>query len=239
MVRNIDAFPKGPQGKLHRELDEALCRVGRDVRVAFELGSRDARDALAITRQYACRTYAFECNPASKPLIEWTLGNVTEEERARLIVVDLAVHHSTGVCEFRPVAGHLNIGASSLYRNVRLLGDQEYYPQGPPIEVSCTRLDDFCRTEGLTSVDVIWSDLQGADLMAVETLGDLLPTVAVVLMEVEYIRIYEHSVLFDEVVARMDQHGFVLHRNLPLVKDFGNALFIRRATHEDEGTPPC
>src|SRR5262245_31804733 len=118
-----------PHDPLHRELDQALRLTGRDVRLAFELGSRDARDALAIARRHGCRTFAFECNPASKFLIESTLDGATPEERALLTIVDLAVYPATGVCAFRPVSGHPNIGASSLYRNVRPQTDQEYYPQ--------------------------------------------------------------------------------------------------------------
>lgn len=178
-----------------------------DHRIVLDIGSRDLSAAMAFKYRWpSSRVYAFECNPLALQRCS-NMFDLVE-------LFPYAVLDRNGKTDFwaidpeRTRTSHRdgNIGASSVYR-----ANPEYpyetYEQNL-IEVECLRLDDWSAAVGIGAIDVVWMDIQGAELQALHGMGQLLKTVKVIQMEVEHKRIYLDQPLFPEVDRFMTEAGF-------------------------------
>src|SRR6185295_12468113 len=135
-------------------------------------------------------------------------------KNSRIKVVAKAINSHSGRCAFYPIdPGRTvtswadgNPGASSLFVAT---GDYpaEKYVQNE-VEVDCVRLDDLCSEQGIDTIDLIWMDLQGAELLALQSAGSLLDNVRYIYTEVSHRPIYSGQCLFDEVDAFLAKRGF-------------------------------
>lgn len=204
--------------------------------VIFECGSRDALDACSLAACFDARVFAFECNPQALALCR---ENVRLEPRVTL--VEQAVWIEDGTIEFFPVEGSQtvtrhpefslpggNIGASSCFQATN---DNPLYPETytqSRIVVSATRLDTFCVARGIQGIDLLCMDLQGAELKAVQSLGDRLAGVRAIISEVTTQVAYEGADTYDRLQAFLTASGFQLvEENLSPEWGFGDAMFVR------------
>ena len=178
----------------------------------FDIGSRDGLQAIELSQLFPnSNVIAVECNSAT---LETCRRNISGHPRIRL--VDKAINSFTGRCPFYPIDpartvttwADGNPGASSLFVAT---GDYpaEQYVQNKT-EVECTRLDDLCRELHIDVIDLIWMDLQGAELLALDSAGRLLDRVRYIYTEVSHRSIYEGQCLFDDVDAFLTARGFRL-----------------------------
>ena len=108
------------------------------------------------------------------------------------------------------------------------------------IEVTATTLDDFCRDQGVTSLDVLKLDIQGGELLALQGAAGLLTAqaVKVVYSEVQFTPLYEHAPLFHDVCAFLESKGYSLYGLYDLVAAsngqlrFADAIFIPQSVRE-------
>jgi len=186
--------------------------LGGRVGTIVEIGARDCTETLDFRRAFpGARIFAFECNPATLPACREALRGV---ERVRLI--EKAVSDREGMLRFYPtdpartITKHAqgNPGASSLFR-ARDDYPHETYVQNE-IEVESTTLERLMREEGLAAIDLLWMDIQGAELMALKGLGERLRDVRLIHLEVEFMPIYEGQPLFPEVHRYLRGRGFRL-----------------------------
>lgn len=74
---------------------------------------------------------------------------------------------------------------------------------------------------------MLWLDLQGAELLALNSSPKILNTVSVILTEVEFVEAYTNQAQFKEFTKWLRTKGFKLvginHSNIW----FGDALFVR------------
>lgn len=202
--------------------------VGQAPRVIFEVGSRDGLHAAEFAKNFpGARIYAFECNPETLPLCRRNTAAWPQIE-----IVPKAVHRTNGRCRFfpvdtrrskTPIAGG-NPGASSLFK---WKGD---YPGEDlvqnEIEVESTRLDTFCRAGGIAAIDLLWLDLQGAELMALESLGELIRSVKIIHTEAEFKPLYEGQALFPEIEKLLAAQGFVRHTAFKPGSWFADVVYL-------------
>jgi hypothetical protein len=73
-----------------------------DVRVIFELGSRDLNDAVELIEYYNAKVYAFECNPDCIIQCEKKMENMDDKLKQNLVFVNKAVSFTDGVVSFFP-----------------------------------------------------------------------------------------------------------------------------------------
>jgi len=176
----------------------------------FDIGSRDGLQAVELANLFPrARIVAVECNPATLPQCR---VNVTQNSRIKL--VPKAINSYSGRCAFYPIDpartvtswADGNPGASSLFVAT---GDYpaETYVQNK-VEVDCIRLDDLCAEQGIATIDLIWMDLQGAELLALQSAGTLLDKVRYIYTEISHRPIYSGQCLFDEVDAFLTGRGF-------------------------------
>lgn len=200
-----------------------------EVKVILELGSRDACEAVSLKRAFRNATvYAFECNP---PAIELCRQNIGDKED--IVLVPMAVSDVDGVVDFyaidprNTVTTHAdgNIGASSLYKA------NPAYPfeklTQVKISVPSTTVDCWARKNSVPPADIVWMDLQGAELRALHGMADVLRTIKIIYTEVEFQRIYFGQPLFRSVHRHLRSHGFVLQW-ISGTDWFGNALYVHK-----------
>lgn len=216
-----------------------------DIKVIFDVGSRDALDGLYLLDSLAAdELHAFECNPTGVEICRSNVDSYNGHGRAFL--VDNAVSSQNGVVSFYPIDPLRtrtswpdgNPGASSLLRANPAYANETYVQN--EIEVESVSLDSYCRSHPMP--DFVWMDLQGAELDALKGAAGVLPHVKAISVEVAFRQMYLGQPLFSEVDSLLHAAGFRLlkvtgtnqlaqflrfHDWFPLAPWFGDALYLR------------
>ena len=140
--------------------------------VIVELGACDGRYTAAILM--SClngnpRIISFEPDPRNVGLCEKQLPPNVEFHAA-------AVGNVTGRVKFHLASAQPNgeIGSSSLSEFKDLTTAFPWCKHEGDAEVDCWRLDDFCDTHRVRHIDLLFADVQGAELLVVEGAQNIL-----------------------------------------------------------------
>lgn len=178
--------------------------------VIFDIGARDCKQSVEFAQQYpGARIFAFECNPQTLPICRREIA-----EYPQITLTEKAVNSYDGTCTFFPINPSKTIttwadgnpGASSLFRSNDTYPIERYVQD--EITLPCTKLSTVLKEHGLTKVDCIWMDLQGAELIALQSLEEFLPTVQYIYTEVSHRPIYSGQVMFTELDGFLTSNGF-------------------------------
>ena len=203
----------------------------KEVEVIFDVGACHALESVELSKKYPnAKVYTFEANPVS-----YNVCLENTEGYDSITVINEAVNDYDGLCKFYPMDKEKTIttwedgnqGASSLYRANGQYDFIEKYVQYE-IEVPCTRLDTFCEKNGIDKIDIIWMDLQGAELKALQSLGSLLDTVQIIHTELEMNPMYEGQCLFSDVNEYLTNNGFDLEYGDTNVQFGSNFIFTNQ-----------
>lgn len=182
-----------------------------DVSVIFDVGSLHCLESVEFSKRFTdAKIYAFEAN---KDSYKECLKNT--EDIDRITVTNKCINDYDGTCKFYPINTGKTIttwfdgnrGASSLFKANGAVDHIEKYVQDE-IDAECIRLESFCKEHIIKKIDVIWMDLQGAELLALKGLGSILDTVQVIQTELEMNPMYENQCLFNDVDAFLTKKGF-------------------------------
>lgn len=198
----------GQLNTLYRVVD-ALIKT-ENVRVVFEFGSRYGEDTVELARTYSKATvYAFECNPKS-------LSGLKEKIKPfpNIVLTEKAIVDKNGVVEFYQIDEEKtkttwvdgNQGASSVFKASGKYPVEKYSQK--LIKVEAITLESFMQNNNIFSVDIMWVDIQGAELMALKGLGDNIKALKLLHLEVEFIEIYKGQPLFSAIHSYLSEHGF-------------------------------
>jgi FkbM family methyltransferase len=198
------------------------------IKTIFEIGSRDAKDAIELSDLCRCHVFAFECNPTAIEICRKNIGlnpNVT--------LVPAGVWDETGELAFyRVIDG--NIGASSFFEfnpNARNYPDilEEGLVQ-EKIIVPTVRLDEFLQTQGIENIDLLCMDVQGAAYQVLRSLGEQINKVKYIIVELETHPIYSGEILYQDVDRFLIDSGFIRASDpLDPTGLFGDVLYIHRS----------
>ena len=202
------------------------------IKVAFEIGSRDARDAVTIRDFYTVpQVFCMECNPEALVLCRETLSG-----KDNISLVEKAAWMESGPLTFYPVVKSYrdgneerNIGASSCFLESGDYAHREKFIQ-EKITVDAVRLDHLCHELSIPAIDLICMDVQGAALQVLKGLGDKLKETSYIITELEVSPVYEGQSLLSEVTAYLHSRGFrqvALDMQFP---EFGDFLFVNEKT---------
>lgn len=208
-----------------------------EIKTVFEIGSRDCLDAIYLNNLIGVKVYAFECNPAAVDLCRENLKkNGVDRDQVEL-VVNAVYDKDTDIPFFpvveskRTVSDHpnftklgtgklANIGASSIFKISDGYQMSKYkmknHIQGDPVTVPAIRLDGFLERRGISRVDLICMDIQGAELMALRGMGEHLRNVRYIITELcttsvrggKEVENYEGQGKLTEVFNLLTQFGF-------------------------------
>jgi FkbM family methyltransferase len=190
--------------------------AGDQIKIIFELGSRDLIDAIKLLDQYDNSTvYAFECNPDCLVECNKQLNNLDKNKRDNLFLIDKAVSLVDGEVTFYPfdLSKYNNMGASSLLKidfSMRNKDDPDYNMPNPQSEtkVSGIRLDTFVIENNIPSIDLLCIDLQGYELNAIKSLGDYLHNVKYIITECSITNTYINGATFKELNEYLNAFNF-------------------------------
>lgn len=172
------------------------------INTIFDIGSRDCMQSLELKKFIPhSKIWAFEGNPNLISKCVAVASNSTDIE-----VIPKVCSNYNGTITFNVVPSG-NVGASSILK-VTNLGRSSEWSQ---IEVTteCVRLDDFMDSINLESVDMLWVDVQGAERIVFDGLGEKLKNVKVINTEVGVnTPLYENSINAEELTEYMDKLGF-------------------------------
>lgn len=184
--------------------------------IIFDIGSRDCIQSIEFYNNFPnSKIYAFECNPNT---LETCRKNI-EKYSDRITLIEGAVCDYDGEITFYPINQKKttttwkdgNPGASSIFKSNGQYTVENYVQD--EITTNCHRLDTVMKKYNIERVDIIWMDLQGAELLALEGLGKFLDTVDYIHTEVSYKEIYSGQVMFNEL------NDFILSKNFVIQND--------------------
>jgi hypothetical protein len=211
--------------KINKYIDRA------SIKVIYDVGAGDCTESLALADYFVnAQVYSFEANPAC---IYDCSKNIVNKPRITLIPI--CVNDRTGLVKFHPINQQKTITtwpdgnpkASSIYVSNGTYPHETYIQD--EIEVPCMRLVDFQGTFKIPNPDIIWMDLQGAELVALKSLGENLNSVKIIHTEIWGRETYTGQSLFSEMKEYMDSRGFsCVHDPLPEGWIWSDAEFIRK-----------
>lgn len=94
------------------------------------------------------------------------------------------------------------------------------------IEIQTTTLDEWFAEAGLERIDLMWLDMQGAELAALSSGLTALAATRAVMLEVSRRELFAGTPLYPEVMSWMRAQGFRPAVDRVAVA-FGNVLFVR------------
>lgn len=107
-----------------------------------------------------------------------------------------------------PGKTEIALGNNLLNSSLKSVGDSAT-PQSREIDV--VALDDFKDKIDLDADVLLKVDVQGGELDVLDGAREILPRMDAVILEVSFFRFFDGIPIFDEVVAYMKNHGFVVY----------------------------
>jgi FkbM family methyltransferase len=233
------------------DVDPKFVRLARAVTggrpVICDIGSRDALEGIALMRQLdGQQLHVFEPNPSAAKICRQNLSKFANSQRPEIALFnEMAVADRVGQLKFYPVNAGLSenkdIGFSSLFqinpdytrRRGRIVQDE--------VIVNATTLDDYFI--GKQNPDILWVDVEGAELQVFRGATRVLASVKLIHVEVSFRPMQVGKPLFWELSRYLRRQGFSFHsfmeisavrsflyryRLLPNLPWRLNAVFCRR-----------
>lgn len=203
--------------------------------VIFDIGSRDCLQSIEFYNNFPnAIIYAFECNPNTLDICRKNIENYKD----RITLIEGAVCDHDGEITFYPINQQKTIttwadgnpGASSLFKSNGEY-DIEIYVQDE-IKTNSHRLDSVMKLNNITHVDILWMDLQGAELLALKGLGVFIHGVEYIYTEVSHKEIYTGQVMFKELNEFMVLNNFIIKNNLHLTGWQEDAIYQKHTKAE-------
>ena len=187
--------------------------------IIFDIGSRDCVQSIEFYNAFPnSKIYAFECNPNTLDICKKNIERYSD----RITLIEGAVCDYDGNIIFYPINQEKTIttwedgnpGASSIFKSNGKYSIETYIQD--EITTQCHRLDSIMNKYCIPNVDIIWMDLQGAELLALKGLGNYLQNVKYIYTEVSHKEIYSGQVMFNELNDFILSNDFSIINNLYL-----------------------
>jgi len=205
--------------------------LGNRIRNVVECGARDCAETLAFHELLPeAEIFAFECNPDTLPLCRDSVGGID-----KIHLLECAVSDKAGSVTFfkidpsrtRTTWSDGNPGASSLLQASGNYPVEDYAQTA--VTVASVTLSEFMASAGLDAIDLLWMDIQGAELLALEGLVPSIGQVKMIDLEVEFIEVYIGQPVWADVYRFLKKHGFRLLTFTTFGKYSADAVFVNRS----------
>jgi FkbM family methyltransferase len=186
--------------------------------VIFDIGACEGEDSIRFARHYPRATvFSFEPLPANAALVR---HNLTAYDAASVRFFPLALSDCAGEAIFHvssgtPPGAHAdawNYGnkSSSLLAPADTQPMHGWVEFKEQIRVPTQTLDEFCRIHGVTHIDFIQMDVQGAEKLVLAGAARMLPRIGAIWLEVAQRQHYCGQPLAGDIAQFMRAHGFRL-----------------------------
>ena len=178
--------------------------------IIFDVGSRDCAQSIEFYHTFPnSKIYAFECNPNTLQICKDNIQPYSD----RITLIEGAVCDYDGEITFYPINQEKTItswidgnpGASSIFRSNGEYNIETYVQD--EMTSNCHRIDSIMQKYNIPKVDIVWMDLQGAELLALKGMGQALDSVKYIHTEVSHRAMYTGQVMFNEL------NHFILSKN--------------------------
>lgn len=187
----------------------------------LEFGAYDLRDALILAEAYPeAKVYSFEANPE---LYDLSVNNNRYPER--IFIKNAAVFNENTKINFYVTPA--NVGASSVLKWSSFVPWTEDTTTHV-IEVDAIRLDSFLDEQNIPTIDLMWMDAQGAELLCLQGLGTRIENVKMIQTEVGIQAYYEGHTLYPDIKKYLEEHGFEEILYSPDWSHESNVVFINK-----------
>lgn len=202
----------------------------KNIDTVIELGARDCEETLDFFNLlHPKEIYTFECNPYTLSICRKNIKGIKS-----IHLIEKAACNKNGKIKFYSIDQKKTIttwkdgnpGASSLFKASGKYPIEKYVQK--EIEVEAIRLESFFKENNIRKVDLLWMDIQGAELLALQGLGNRIYDVKFIYTEVEFFEIYKNQPLFKDIRSFLDKNGFVLLGFTSLEQYSGDAIFINK-----------
>ena len=199
-----------------------------DELVIFDIGSRDCIQSIEFYNNFPnAKIYAFECNPNTLSICKDNIKLFND----RITLIEGAVCDYDGTITFYPINQNKTIttwtdgnpGASSIFKSNGTYTEEKYVQD--EIITNCHCLVSVMKKYSIPKVDIIWMDLQGAELLALKGLGHYLQNVKYIYTEISHKEIYTGQVMFNELNDFILSNGFIIKNNLSLMGWQENVIY--------------
>ncbi len=195
-----------------------------DSPVIIEAGAFDGQDTKRFLATWPnCKIFAFEPVPN---LAEGLLKLFDGEERVSVIEKSVVGGISREVTMYTFQSDSAPNGSSSILQPTGHLDRQPTIDLAKTIKVTGVTLDDWAESHGVGAVDILWLDLQGAELDVLRSSTSLLRRTRIVHVEISDEPLYLGAAVKQEVIDFLHTKGF----RLMLIRQLGisgNALFVK------------
>ena len=165
-----------------------------DINIIFEIGSLDANDSLFFKEQFPnADVYAIE---GLSENYEKYMKNLTTITPINMVITDYDGTINYYKKNINGLHGIRNRGNE--YGNTVLEG------------VTCKRMDTLCGELGITKIDMVKIDVEGATQEILTGFGELLKTIKIMHIETESYQFFEGQILHEEVVSYLTDKGFTM-----------------------------
>ncbi len=211
---------------------------GKSIKILVEIGARDCSETLRF-RELLPDTfiYTFECNPETLPLCR----EVVKKCR-NINLIEKAVTTSDGLIKFYPIDKEKTVtawldgnpGASSLLKASGKYPIEKYVQK--EIEVEAVTLKTFMHDNNIDCIDLLWMDIQGGELMALQGMSDRIHDVKLIHTEVELLEIYKNQPLFRDIKKFLQDKGFLFLTFTAFSKYSADAIFVNKSLIQNNTT---
>jgi 2-O-methyltransferase len=198
--------------------------VRSDSPVIIEAGAFDGQDTKRFLNAWSnCKIFAFEPVPNLADRLSKLFDG---EERVSVIEKSLVGGISRDVTMYTFQMDSVPNGSSSILQPTGHLDRQPTIDLAKTIQVTGVTLDEWAESEGVGAVDILWLDLQGAELDVLRSANSLLSRTHIVHVEISDEPLYLGAAVKQQVIDFLHTKGFrpMLIRQLGIS---GNALFVK------------
>lgn len=221
---------------MHEKQLDLFCRKAKKIikkenPIILEIGARDCRETVGFLEYFPnARIFSFECNPETLPICR---ENVSKYKNITLI--EKAVTLKDGQIDFYQIDTEKtetihpdgNPGASSVLEANPIYEPEKYIQK--KITVDSVTLKTFMTENHIERVDILWMDIQGAELDALKSAGKLISNILSIHSEVEFFPIYKNQPMYKEIRHFLKSNGFGLKSFTSIGRYAGDAFFMKNS----------
>lgn len=197
----------------------------------LEAGGHYGTDTIKMAQQWPKgQIYSFEPNPNAFKILSEATQNLTNVNIFNLALNDYNGTAILNVCYGTTGDQPIFEGASSL---LDASPEMEIHYQGPKVEVSCVRLEDWCKKNGIFHIDFMWLDLEGIELQILKSAKKILKNTKVIYTETNFYPFRKGTTQYKDLKNFLEKNGFVLLAHWYHEGYQGNAIFIKKTVYQN------
>jgi len=173
--------------------------------VILDVGSRDLEESIELHTAFPnSRIIAFEPNPS-----QFQICLEKSKRYSNIEVYEYACGDKEDTIDFWVV--DLNVGCSSTLEPIYLgrgWNDHKDNEWAKVPDIKLRRLDNVLSELGVDNVDVVWMDIQGTELLALQGLGKYIDNIKMIHTEAALRPYYKDHIVRDQLESWIRQQGF-------------------------------